>query len=577
MDKMQSFLIRPQLYEGESLGGYVERLIFKNNCTNISWFSRVSHIPTQIIHNNMFSVQDIHTITTLTQIKEEVLFPHTLTYWRERFPSPADKYFLKRNLKYCPLCLRENHIHKYIWDFQMVCICQKHQCILIDRCSKCQRNITMASFSKGYCSDCGSKYEESEFNLYKTDSLFYRAQIALQKACFEDELILKEDFGGISFKDFIKLSEASFHILNDLPSVCELNDKIRIFTKKGHRLSNYSYLDVYSNVFWMYEDFPNHFNIILMEWFEYRTKKMFYEQKNIFESSIEQFQIVKRAYIDFWLDAMDHGLIRRDFSLFKLDPSMLDERTMIRKEEIKALSGMSYKKIEHLASKGKLKMCLMPTKQGKKYLINRQSYNSLQAEACLYITRTETAKLLGIRNKALSDIIDSGIISEVESPINQNKRIVKDHVTSLIQTCLGTYRSNLCNLDNVLSFHKALNKYSVNGLSVVKLIEFIVHGKIKSYSMSRSGTLADTYYSIADLEKCVRILRNDRQVKDGFYMTEVLKILRIGERKMWVLIKSGKLIPDKEINLKDGRKRYMFRKETVESYKASIQSEIEEV
>lgn len=42
-------------------------------------------------------------------------------------------------------------------------------------------------------------------------------------------------------------------------------------------------------------------------------------------------------------------------------------------------------------------------------------------------------------------------------------------------------------------------------------------------------------------------------------MTEVLKILRICERKTWILIQLGKLIPDKEINLKDGRKRYMIR------------------
>lgn len=94
----------------------------------------------------------------------------------------------------------------------------------------------------------------------------------------------------------------------------------------------------------------------------------------------------------------------------------------------------------------------------------------------------------------------------MESPINQNKRILKEQVTSLIQICLGTYRSNLCNLDIVLSFHKALIKYSVNGLSVVKLIGFIIHGKIKSHSNDQVRKLTGTYFSILDLEKCVRIL-----------------------------------------------------------------------
>lgn len=72
----------------------------------------------------------------------------------------------------------------------------------------------------------------------------------------------------------------------------------------------------------------------------------------------------------------------------------------------------------------------------------------------------------------------------------------------------------------------------MNGLSVVKLIGFIIHGKIKSHSNDQVRKLTDTYFSILDLEKCVRILRIERQVREGFYVTEVLKILRfVRERR----------------------------------------------
>ncbi len=62
------------------------------------------------------------------------------------------------------------------------------------------------------------------------------------------------------------------------------------------------------------------------------------------EISFESIDL-KFCCTDFWLDAMDHGLIRKD--------------------EIRVLSGMSFKKVEHLAIKVNLKMCLMPTKQGE--------------------------------------------------------------------------------------------------------------------------------------------------------------------------------------------------------------------
>ncbi len=47
----------------------------------------------------------------------------------------------KYALKLCPYCLTESAYCRKIWDWDLVKACYLHQCVLINKCPGCQKNI----------------------------------------------------------------------------------------------------------------------------------------------------------------------------------------------------------------------------------------------------------------------------------------------------------------------------------------------------------------------------------------------------------------------------------------------------
>jgi hypothetical protein len=61
-------------------------------------------------------------------------------------------------------------------------------------------------------------------------------------------------------------------------------------------------------------------------------------------------------------------------------------------------------------------------------------------------------------------------------------------------------------------------------------------------------------------------LKEDRQAVIGYNMTEVIKLIKVGEKKMWRMVHEGILVPDHIQIMKDGRKQYYFNKEKVHQF-----------
>jgi hypothetical protein len=75
-----------------------------------------------------------------------------------------------------------------------------------------------------------------------------------------------------------------------------------------------------------------------------------------------------------------------------------------------------------------------------------------------------------------------------------------------------------------------LIKYSVTGLTIVLLLNFIQEGLINPRTSKIDGTLANAFFSESDLLKCVSTIKKEKQMHEGYYMTDLLKIFHIGEK-----------------------------------------------
>lgn len=555
-DEKLHILIRPEICDYESLPSYLERICFANYYSNTAWIRKLLDSSLYQFQNNLLTHKDFETLELLLGKCKKDLAKHGAIYWcTNLFEKTFDKYILKNRVKYCPNCFQERQIHQYPWGFNLMCICLIHQCELVDVCQQCNSKIGITDLMRGNCRECEFIYSSAKAISVSPDSYVFQSQTEIQAAMFSGTSVMNK-IGGINFRDFIDLSEASFHLLEGLQSFISDAPMINnIFKKKNTKFDNSKYLLAYGNVWWMYENFPNNFNHILDVFLSKKSRSHVYTQKGQFEKVIEKYPIIKKAYSQFWVNKFDDGTVRKDLSLFRVDETLLEQRKMISREEIKEITGMTYVYMNNMVDSGKIDMKVVELGGKTRYLVDRNSLEKTLREAYDYVNKKEAALLLGIQRGSIVELIKAGILEEVKTSFAVYKKIPRQQVINLLQKCRGKPYKNTAGL---ISFHDALIKFSVCGLNIVRLIEFTINKKIHPKSKNTEGNLADNLYEEGQLEACVRAIKEEKQCQEGYYLTDVMKLLRIGEKKMWALINNKVLEPSTIIEWKDGRKRYLF-------------------
>lgn len=555
------FLITPKIHPLESLTGFLIRICIENGYPSLN--SIRNRLFTSTIYqaqSNLFRDSDIHLISEFCGKNYDNLKKHGLDYWNKKLVNKSlDKYVLKNKVKYCPICIKENNYHQFKWGYNFVCICLTHQCQLIDTCQQCNTRISMEALYSNRCTKCNAIFSDVKSNCIDHISNIYVSQQVLQQI-FTRNSILLNDTVDINIKDFLMLAESSFHILEGLKSFTGDSEFIRVFNKKNVNYNNDIYLTMYSNLWWMYQDFPNNFYRILEKYLSKKRSQRFI-QKEQFEKILDNFQWLKEAYIQFWINQLDKGKIRSDFSLFNREKNILEMQTMIGLEEARKVSGISRERLLELIASG----LLVADSNGDKVLISRTSLIEYRTEMNSYIGKNTAAKLLGIQKNGLQGIIDSGLLKQFDTLYYCYKVLLKSEVEDLRIKCCGEIVKVIPK--GMLSFHEVLIKYSVTGLSISDIVKFIFEKKLNTLSLSVDGYMKDCFINRNELEKCIDDLKRLRIETEGYYLTEVIQILKIGEKKAHKLMEAGILVPEKIITWKDGRKRYLFSREKVAGLK----------
>ncbi|WP_339173102.1 TniQ family protein [Paenibacillus sp. FSL H7-0943] len=565
---MLRFLLRPRINDEESLVGYVERISTQNCYKDSLGIYRLLHSSTRDLQNNMFSNVDAIILGDLTGKLIDNLTSKSYFQWIIKHQSSSN-YVLRNQIKFCPECVKIKGIHKYIWGFHPVCICLEHQRILINLCPKCNKNITLTELLRsGVCKKCSCKILIDANNKSILSPEYISSQTLIQQ-CFLGGNPLLKNTTISNAEDFFSLARISFHILEGLQSF--LNEEhllINTFTnKRNGNLDNQKNLISWGNFVWMYDDFPMNYYQVLNE-FSKKSRKTLYEQKSRYEEGLvnKEFSIIRKAYEDFWIGKLNEGSIRKDFSIFKSNQQLIKKRIALRREEVKHATGMGYGKMNRLQEIGKLDLKLNGFGNQQRYIVNQDSLNKVIEDRNTYIHKHEAANILGITSDSITLLIKAEILQEYATSYAHNKMILKKDIEDLLQEFSGTYQRSF----RGIPFHDALIKYSVIGLKIVDLIRFtkdgILHPRIKCHN----GTLADVSYSEYELERCITLLKEERRETKGYYFSEIMKILHVGEKKLKLLLVEKQIEPDEIIIFRDGRKRYLYFLSKIEEIRKAL-------
>lgn len=560
------FRNRITLEDGESLACYLYRLSNVNRYPSISTLASCLKTTAPKLNNNEFTWQHLNEISKLSRINIKDLYTRSSLMLQELLGEYFDKLILKNKVKYCPLCLREQALHKQSWCLLPLNLCVEHNTLLIDHCKKCGARINLTSLMSGSC-NCGFEYKYA-VSLVEVDFCCIEAQLKLYEGIFGVETPLFPF--NLDLQHFIKLVLNSYHILDGLNGFVGNRGKLKIFhnCSRGSRQNNNHY-HAFNNAYWMYQEFSHHFPRLIDEFLKKTNPKVMYYRKARFERlfELDAYKEIHKAYDSFWLGKVDQGVIRKDFSVFKKKPELLEQRSYISKDEIRTTLGTSYEKIEQLGNDNVITLKTNVQRNRKRYQVNKRSFSNVVQGWNNFITRQEAAQVLGIQRNSIPKLIKAGLLRTNNTGAERSEMLSREEVMNLLNECRGRYTRKKV---NGLKLHEALIKYSVNGLSIVRILQFTKEGKLNPLITSESDTLAGNIYKVYELEKCINIIKEEQQAQEGYSLSEVIKVLHVGERKAKEWIDAGILVPEKISIQKGGRKCRLFKKQSIDSVGSKI-------
>jgi len=556
------------MYMDESLSGFLYRLSQRNYYPNTSYLSNFLGLTIHQAQNNEF---DNEALGKLKSLNEEPVYHEIYNGYRFHEYVGLDLYtkiIIKNRTKYCPLCIREKYYHRAIWGILAIYLCVKHRVKLVDQCPHCGYVISMASFINQKCNKCLFDYNDYD-QLHIENGNFIESQIQITQGLWDKEIAVIQNF---NFIEFMKLAFHCFYLLNRAQDYTYLSPNIlKLFynRKKGEK-SGFDLAIALSNVYWMCKDFPSHFFIVLNDFLSRNKGKARYEKLKAFEDLFSNpiFSLIQEAYNSYFLDQVDGGNVRKDFSIFKKNPELLQKRTMLRREEVKTLTGITYEKFNELNAFQELQVETNIIDGQSRYLVERNTLeNYLNIKQAL-ISRKEVGLILGVNSYSVSKIVNAGYLTPIQIANSPIKKFEIYEVKKFIECCLGQIVTEV--KPSSIRFHEALIKYSTCNLTIVDIIAFTISGHLKPIRTIQGGNLADNYYEDYELKLCLELIRSKRQEHVGFFLQDVMKRLKIGEKRLWKIIHEQGIEADFILHMKDGRKRYYFKEGTISKIQQSI-------
>lgn len=325
--------MRPKPEKGESFIGYLVRLTEMNGYDTPSWIlslAGIDYMELQWTFSFVFGkskgLEKLARITdnTVDDLKELVYPPTTSSQGKiadheyDFFGASLNRSIIRPHQpKICPKCLAEFGYCFLIWDCSLVTACPTHECMLLDRCPKCRRQIRAIRKSVSTCA-CGCDWREIDpKNVTSSDMSVSRRIYQLCKGLPNEKgsAYSKNPLNTLSLRDFIVA----------ITYVARRNRKISWPTgrpSKSIKLSNKELHGLYAKAYSVFDDWPIHFFQFLKERSRGSVRLQPHDGKLdtalkrefgfIYESLYQdlegsQFDFLRKAFTKFLTDRMNSG------------------------------------------------------------------------------------------------------------------------------------------------------------------------------------------------------------------------------------------------------------------------------
>jgi hypothetical protein len=568
-EKVKKFNIRLKIEEDESLIGFLYRMTIANYHSSTKMVCDDLGMKWWEMPLNAFNKDACETLSQLCGISGGELYLHSYHSITNKLGEKEKiNWFHHSKVMYCPECLKERRIHKYLWGFKHVNLCMEHVVLLIHTCQKCEKQITIGSLIKGECKHCDFDLSMAKADRAKKEGLIFRSQGKIQHSLVGGKNHVYKNLDRLQLIALIAALKNLFKGFEGFEEFTNMAEEMPVqFNDESNKAKSLAI------VYWiLFENFPHNFHYALQMFNDSNSLRKKYRKRvfSNFLSNHEEYSLFKIELDNFKELQVVQGKVPRNIKTFDEVSFSKLRNLYYSKRDIHKQFDITRSEIEKLCENKILKPKVVHRENHTNYYFLRTETELVlktfiqEKKGCM--TKKEVAKILGVSLEALRHLLEKRLVVEKESSIcKQFTAIDRSSVEVLVSQItekiivIGENEAEF-----LLDYKKGIHKFVTSGLQIGLLFQWILKGEIECYSTSKEYFVENFYFKEAEL---IERLHQNKIETNGYCLGDVSRVLGFTERTIHKMIKAKLIIPCKIYEGTLGKEMYFFDKDIIDEFR----------
>ncbi len=452
--------------------------------------------------------------------------------------------------QFCPACLKETAYHRLVWMPLAVSACLKHRCLLMNRCQRCSRAVSIQDIVQTQCGRCGDHLAETELIPLEDDAglLF---QHVLQTWFMENitpdgpqlfpqksPRVLYRVVDGLQWAmRMLEWPEWPYlHHIDTGPPLGQIKGQgtlaptanYYLYTTASRGIMNwpegfYQFLDAYKSEMHRGRplnggpkaDLGNLYTQWLQDYWQHPA-----------------FEFVHKAFERYFIATYSLSSAVARTNLCQGNLGITEQLSGVSIAEAARLLGVTPKMIDILLRTGRLTLQLSRlTGKQKNRFVNRAEVLALRGRWNEFVNRTEAAEWLGITEHMVTDLVKvSLLVAEHNPEEGYSRRIFSksalvdcmEKVLNRVENCSSQMTGENASL---LDLAGAARLLFVVGLNAASILSYVAEGRLRSYlSADRDLKLTSLLFDRSDIQQCIESIKSENGWISRKELTKLLKV-----------------------------------------------------
>jgi DNA-binding transcriptional MerR regulator len=472
--------------------------------------------------------------------------------------------------QFCPLCLRNVAYHRLIWLPIAVSACLEHSCVLIDRCQRCEKKVSIREIVEMQCRKCKGNLAESKVLLLDNDiglvlQRVFQSWLLNNMTPSDATSLLPETLPRVLYRVLDGLQWATrmlawtewshLHCINGDQHIALLQPG-----KGQNKITPYESYRLYTTAFRGITNWPEGFYEFLRAYrLQQQSGKLLNggpkaDLGNLYTQWLQDywqhptFEFVHKAFEHYFVVTYSLSSAVARTNLCLENTGMTEQLSGVSIAEAARLLGTTPKMIDILLRTGRLTLQSSGStdKQTHRF-INKAQVLQLRGQWNEFVNRAEAAEWLGITESMVIGLVNVGLLVAERNPGEGyphwafHKSALVDCMEKVLKRVESFAPDKIDEKDSFVDLTGAARLVFVVGLNAASILSFVTEGKLLTYlRVDRDPKLTSLLFDRSDLQQCIESIKSEN---GWISRKDAAKLLKVKDITLTRWVKFGLISP----------------------------------